>query len=112
MVTVEEAFSGFSSLAVITVWVIYIINASLTFTGIADFIGNQISRIRGIQQEALRDDISFLFLQPPTKSGRRLNKAPLNLIIFIGRIASVATGVLHNQWQPERLPSYLSLRTV
>lgn len=52
LVTTEEAFSGFSSPAVITVWAIYIISASLTFTGIADFIGNQISKIPGIQQEA------------------------------------------------------------
>ncbi|MCA9952466.1 MAG: SLC13 family permease [Anaerolineales bacterium] len=52
LVTVEEAFSGFSSPAVITVWAIYIVSASLTYTGIADYIGNQIGKIPGIQQEA------------------------------------------------------------
>lgn len=51
LLTPEEAFSGFSSPAVITVWAIYILSASLTHTGIADFIGSQISRVPGIQQE-------------------------------------------------------------
>lgn len=46
----EEAFSGFSNPAVITVWAIYIVSASLTFTGIADFIGRYLARIAGLQE--------------------------------------------------------------
>ncbi len=42
-----EAFSGFSNPAVITVWAIYIVSASLTHTGIADFIGRYGERIAG-----------------------------------------------------------------
>ena len=47
LLTPEEGFSGFSNPAVITVWAIYIVSASLTHTGIADFIGGQIGRFAG-----------------------------------------------------------------
>lgn len=47
LLTTEEAFSGFSNPAVITVWAIYIVSASLTHTGIADVIGKYIGRIAG-----------------------------------------------------------------
>ncbi len=47
LITVEEAFSGFASPAVITVWAIYMVSASLTHTGIADFIGRYMERIGG-----------------------------------------------------------------
>lgn len=47
LVEVEEAFAGFSSPAVITVWAIYIVSASLNLTGIADFIGSYIGRVAG-----------------------------------------------------------------
>jgi di/tricarboxylate transporter len=46
----DEAFSGFSNPAVITVWAIYIVSASLTFTGIADFIGRYLAQIAGLQE--------------------------------------------------------------
>lgn len=47
LVTVEEAFSGFSNPAVITVWAIYIVSASLTHTGIADYIGKYLGQLAG-----------------------------------------------------------------
>lgn len=47
LITPAEAFSGFSSPAVITVWAIYMVSASLTHTGIADVIGGYIERIGG-----------------------------------------------------------------
>jgi di/tricarboxylate transporter len=50
LLTPEEAFSGFSSPAVITVWAIYIVSASLTRTGIADFIGRYIARLAGTDE--------------------------------------------------------------
>ena len=50
LLTPEEAFSGFSNPAVITVWAIYIVSASLTRTGIADFIGRYIARAAGTEE--------------------------------------------------------------
>lgn len=50
LLTTEEAFSGFASPAVITVWAIYIVSASLTRTGIADFIGRYIARVAGTDE--------------------------------------------------------------
>ena len=47
LITPQEAFSGFSSPAVITVWAIYMVSASLTHTGIADYIGRYMGRIGG-----------------------------------------------------------------
>jgi len=49
----EEAFSGFSSPAVITVWAIYIVSASLTHTGIADYLGRRIERLAGHEEVRL-----------------------------------------------------------
>ncbi len=53
LLTPEEAFSGFSNPAVITVWAIYIVSASLTHTGIADVIGKYIGRIAGTEEARL-----------------------------------------------------------
>jgi len=53
LLTTEEAFSGFSNPAVITVWAIYIVSASLTHTGIADFLGRYIGRFAGVKEERL-----------------------------------------------------------
>jgi len=47
LITPQEAFSGFSSPAVITVWAIYMVSASLAHTGIADYIGRYIGRVGG-----------------------------------------------------------------
>ncbi|MGD9144606.1 MAG: SLC13 family permease, partial [Anaerolineae bacterium] len=38
LVTVEEAFSGFASPAVITVWAVFIVSGGLTRSGVADLI--------------------------------------------------------------------------
>jgi di/tricarboxylate transporter len=48
--TIEEAFSGFSSPAVITVWAIYIVSAGLMYTGIADFLGRRITKVSGEEE--------------------------------------------------------------
>ncbi len=53
VLTTEEAFSGFSNPAVITVWAIYIVSASLTHTGIADILGKYIGRIAGTEEARL-----------------------------------------------------------
>ncbi len=47
LLTPEEAFSGFSSPAVITVWALYIVSAGLMITGVADSIGQRIMRVAG-----------------------------------------------------------------
>lgn len=53
LLTPEEGFSGFSNPAVITVWAIYIVSASLTHTGIADIIGRYIGQIAGTKESRL-----------------------------------------------------------
>ncbi|OQY35994.1 MAG: hypothetical protein B6243_04065 [Anaerolineaceae bacterium 4572_5.2] len=39
LVSTAEAFSGFASPAVVTVWAIYIVSEGLFKTGVADFFG-------------------------------------------------------------------------
>jgi di/tricarboxylate transporter len=43
----EQAFSGFASPAVITVWAVYIVSGALFRTGVADTLGGIISRLAG-----------------------------------------------------------------
>lgn len=47
LVTPEEAFSGFASPAVITVWSVFIISGALTRSGVADVIAKYILRLAG-----------------------------------------------------------------
>lgn len=47
LLTIEEAFAGFSNPAVITVWAIYIISEGLFVTGVADYLGQRILGISG-----------------------------------------------------------------
>ncbi|MFO7583218.1 MAG: SLC13 family permease [Anaerolineales bacterium] len=53
VVTAEEAFSGFASPAVITVWAVYIVSAGLFKTGVADILGKQIARVAGHSEPRL-----------------------------------------------------------
>ncbi|MGD9049180.1 MAG: SLC13 family permease, partial [Anaerolineae bacterium] len=50
LVTVEEAFSGFASPAVITVWAVFIVSGGLTRSGVADLIARQVVRLAGPNQ--------------------------------------------------------------
>lgn len=50
LVTIEEAFSGFSSPAVITVLSVFIVSGGLTRSGVADQIGSLIVRVAGTSQ--------------------------------------------------------------
>jgi di/tricarboxylate transporter len=50
LVTVEEAFSGFASPAVITVWAVFIVSGGLTRSGVADLIARQVVRLAGRNQ--------------------------------------------------------------
>lgn len=47
LATPEEAFSGFSSPAVITVWAVFIVSGGLTRSGIADLIAQWMLRLAG-----------------------------------------------------------------
>ncbi len=47
LVTPEEALSGFSSPAVVTVWAVFIISSGLSRTGIANLLGRQMRRFGG-----------------------------------------------------------------
>ena len=47
LVTPEEALSGFSNPAVITVWAVFILSGALSRTGIADVMGRQVLRLSG-----------------------------------------------------------------
>jgi di/tricarboxylate transporter len=50
LVTVEEAFSGFASPAVITVWAVFIVSGGLTRSGVADLIARRVVRLAGHNQ--------------------------------------------------------------
>ena len=49
----NEAFSGFSNSAVITVWAMFILSEGLTRTGIANVIGNQVMRVAGRREVSM-----------------------------------------------------------
>ena len=53
LVTPEQAFSGFASPAVITVWAVYIVSGALFKTGVTDIIGERIARIAGNSEPRL-----------------------------------------------------------
>jgi di/tricarboxylate transporter len=50
LVTTEEAFSGFASPAVITVWSVFIVSGGLTRSGVADLIARLVIRLAGRSQ--------------------------------------------------------------
>lgn len=47
LVTPTEALSGFSNIAVVTVWAILILSAGLSRTGVANIVGRQLLRLAG-----------------------------------------------------------------
>jgi di/tricarboxylate transporter len=47
LVTPEEALSGFSNPAVVTVWAVFILSAGLSRTGVANFVGRHVLRLAG-----------------------------------------------------------------
>ncbi len=81
LVSVEEAFSGFASPAVITVWAVYIVSGGLFRTGVADYLGEQIARIAGNNETRL---IFFIMLVCGTMSAFMNN---------IGAVAMLLPGV-------------------
>ncbi len=53
LVSGTNIFAGFSSPAVITVWAVYIVAGGLFRTGVADFMGRQITRLAGTSEARL-----------------------------------------------------------
>ena len=53
LVTPDQAFSGFSNAAVITVWAVYIVSGGLFRTGVADYLGEQIVKRAGTSEPKL-----------------------------------------------------------
>ncbi len=47
LITPDEAFSGFSSPAVLTVWAIFIVSGGLFHTGVANLLGDRLLKIAG-----------------------------------------------------------------
>ena len=69
LVTPNEAISGFSNAAVITVWAMFILSEGLTKTGIANILGRQVMGIAGRREEDQRESAGFAlvaahFLKP------------------------------------------------
>lgn len=50
LVTPEQAISGFSNPAVVTVWAVFILSAGLSRTGVANRIGKQVLRLAGTSE--------------------------------------------------------------
>ncbi|MEJ2708664.1 MAG: SLC13 family permease [Anaerolineales bacterium] len=50
LITPEEAFSGFSSPAVITVWAVFIVSGAIVRTGVADRLAQMLMRVAGNSQ--------------------------------------------------------------
>ncbi len=53
LVSPAEALSGFSNLAVVTVWAVLILSAGLSRTGVADIVGRQVLRLAGASEARL-----------------------------------------------------------
>ena len=53
LITPEEAFSGFGSPAVLTVWAVFIVSGGLFHTGVANLLGDRLLKIAGTRPRRL-----------------------------------------------------------
>jgi di/tricarboxylate transporter len=97
LVSTEEAFSGFSSPAVITVWAVYIVSGALFRTGVADVLARFMLRLAGdsyvrillvimvtvgIMSAFMNNIGAVAILLPAVMSiARRINVAPSKLLM-------------------------------
>lgn len=97
LVTIEEAFSGFSSPAVITVWSVYIVSGALFRSGVADILANFMLRLAGesylrlllvimvtvgVMSSLMNNIGAVAILLPAVVSvGRKIDVAPSKLLI-------------------------------
>ena len=97
LVTIEEAFSGFASPAVITVWSVYIVSGALFRSGVADRLANFMLRLAGksylrlllvimvtigVMSSFMNNIGAVAILLPAVVSvARKINVAPSKLLI-------------------------------
>jgi di/tricarboxylate transporter len=97
LVTIEEAFSGFASPAVITVWSVYIVSGALFQSGVADRLANFMLRLAGqsylrllfvimvtigVMSSFMNNIGAVAILLPAVVSvARKINVAPSKLLI-------------------------------
>ncbi len=97
LVTAEEALAGFSSPAVVTVWAVFILSAGLARTGVAGWIGRQITRLGGRGEMSMllvimlvsaflsafmnNMGVTALLLPVALDIARRTNRPPSKLLI-------------------------------
>jgi di/tricarboxylate transporter len=97
LVTIDEAFSGFASPAVITVWSVYIVSGALFVSGVADRLASSMLRLAGknyvrilvvimltvgIMSSFMNNIGAVAILLPAVVSiGRSINVAPSKLLI-------------------------------
>jgi di/tricarboxylate transporter len=75
LVTPEEAFAGFANPAVITVWAVYIVSGGLFKTGVADFLGERITRLARKSEPRLIAVITETAAPSPAFVSRRGGRA-------------------------------------
>ncbi|MDX1616416.1 MAG: SLC13 family permease [Candidatus Promineifilaceae bacterium] len=97
VLTVDEAFSGFASPAVVTVWAVFIISGAVQRSGIADLIARQLLRLAGQSEtrlllllmvgagvmSAFMNNIGAVAILMPTvlSIGRKLTISPSRLLM-------------------------------
>lgn len=108
LVTPTEAISGFSNIAVVTVWAILIISAGLSRTGVASIVGRQLLRLAGDSEFRLvvvimvvagvlsgfmnSIGVAALFLPVVIDIARQTGRAPSRLLMPLA-IASLLGGL-------------------
>jgi di/tricarboxylate transporter len=97
LLTIEEAFQGFASPAVVTVWAVFIISAGLQATGVADLFAAQLLRLAGASEtrllfllmvgaglmSAFMNNIGAVAILMPTviSVGRKMDISPAKLLM-------------------------------
>lgn len=107
LVSGADIFTGFSSPAVITVWAVYIVAGGLFRTGVADFMGRQITRLAGTGEarlvavimlacgtmSAFMNNIGAVAMLLPAVAGiSRQTKIPLSRLLIPLSFASLMGG--------------------
>lgn len=95
LLTIEEAFLGFSSPAVVTVWAVFIISGGLQRTGVADLIARQLLRLVGQSERRL---LLFLMIGAGVMSAFMNNIGAVAIlmpaVISIGRKLKISSSKL------------------
>jgi di/tricarboxylate transporter len=107
LVTGADVFAGFSSPAVITVWAVYIVAGGLFRTGVADYLGRQITNLAGTSEprliavimltcgfmSAFMNNIGAVAMLLPAVAGiSRQSKIPLSRLLIPLSFASLMGG--------------------